>query len=141
MTDLAEPYLITGAGDVIRVYDVSSLQEPELINEVDAHSHDVTDLHLWVRKTVGADSKTRVEPWIVSSSLDGTIRKWRLAGKGFIRLTFSPNLTRTSDLLSQSPPPPRLEPPKSTKAAPAAKSEFEMTEDEERELAELLEDD
>ncbi|KAJ7871471.1 WD40-repeat-containing domain protein [Mycena olivaceomarginata] len=124
VTDLAEPYLITGAGDVIRVYDVSSLQEPELINEVDAHSHDVTDLHLWVRKTVGADSKTRVEPWIVSSSLDGTIRKWRLA-----------------DLLSQSPPPPRLEPPKSTKAAPAAKSEFEMTEDEERELAELLEDD
>lgn len=87
MTDLAEPYLITGAGDVIRVYDVSSLQEPELINEVDAHWHDVTGLHLWIRQTVGADSKTRVEPWVVSISLDGTIRKWRLAG---LFLQFSP---------------------------------------------------
>ncbi|KAF7338650.1 WD40 repeat-like protein [Mycena venus] len=124
VTDLAEPYLITGAGDVIRVYDVSSLQEPELIKEVDAHWHDVTDLHLWVRQTVGADSKTRVEPWVVSSSLDGTIRKWRLA-----------------ELLTQSPPP-RSESPKVAKAAPAAKtSKFEMTEEEERELAELLDDD
>ncbi|KAF7359371.1 WD40 repeat-like protein [Mycena sanguinolenta] len=122
VTDLAEPYLITGAGDVIRVYDVSSLQEPDLINEVDAHWHDVTGLHLWIRKTVGADSKTRVEPWVVSTSLDGTIRKWRLA-----------------DLLAQSPPA-RVEPPKVTKAAPPAKTEFKMTEEEERELAELLDD-
>jgi len=121
MTDLAEPYLITGSGDAIRVYDVSSLQEPDLIKEVDAHWHDVTGLYLWVRKTVGADSKTRVEPWVVSSSLDGTIRKWRLA-----------------DLLAQAPAP-RPEPPKVTKAAPA-KGAFEMTEDEERELAELDDD-
>ncbi|KAJ6500453.1 WD40-repeat-containing domain protein [Mycena sanguinolenta] len=122
VTDLAEPYLITGAGDVIRVYDVSSLEEPDLINEVDAHWHDVTGLHLWIRKTVGADGKTRVEPWVVSTSLDGTIRKWRLA-----------------DLLTQSSPA-RPEPPKVTKATPAAKSEFELTEEEERELAELLDD-
>ncbi|KAJ7929275.1 WD40-repeat-containing domain protein [Mycena leptocephala] len=125
VTDLAEPYLITGAGDVIRVYDVSSLQEPELINEVDAHWHDVTGLHLWIRQTVGADSKTRVEPWVVSISLDGTIRKWRLA-----------------ELLAQSPPP-RPEQPKVTQAAPTAQadSKFEMTEEEERELAELLDSD
>ncbi|KAJ6488631.1 WD40-repeat-containing domain protein [Mycena vitilis] len=124
VTDLAEPYLITGAGDVIRVYDVSSLEEPELINEVDAHWHDVTALHLWIRQTVGSDSKTRVEPWVVSTSLDGTIRKWRLA-----------------DLLTHSlPPHPE---PKLTKAAPAAQNstEFEMTEEEERELAELLDSD
>ncbi|KAJ7261379.1 WD40-repeat-containing domain protein [Mycena haematopus] len=122
VTDLAEPYLITGSGDIIRVYDVSSLQEPDLINEVDAHWHDVTGLHLWIRQTVGADSKTRVEPWVVSTSLDGTIRKWRLA-----------------DLLAQSPPA-RPEPPKVKKAAPAAQSKFTMTEEEERELAELLDD-
>ncbi|KAJ6547111.1 WD40-repeat-containing domain protein [Mycena capillaripes] len=124
VTDLAEPYLITGAGDVIRVYDVSSLQEPELINEVDAHWHDVTALHLWIRKSVGVDSKTRIEPWVVSTSLDGTIRKWRLA-----------------DLLTQSPPP-RPEPPK-VEPSPAAQtaSKFEMTEEEERELAELLDSD
>ncbi|KAF8184936.1 WD40-repeat-containing domain protein [Mycena galopus ATCC 62051] len=121
MTDLAEPYLITGSGDAIRVYDVSSLQEPDLIKEVDAHWHDVTGLYLWVRKTVGADSKTRVEPWVVSSSLDGTIRKWRLA-----------------DLLAQAPAS-RPEPPKVTKAAPA-RGAFEMSEDEERELAELDDD-
>ncbi|KAJ6606545.1 WD40-repeat-containing domain protein [Mycena vulgaris] len=125
VTDLVEPYLITGAGDVIRVYDVSSLEEPELVNEVDAHWHDVTALHLWLRKTVGADSKTRVEPWVVSTSLDGTIRKWRLA-----------------DLLTQSPVP-RPEQPKVTQTTPASQtdSKFEMTEEEERELAELLDSD
>ncbi|KAJ7093192.1 WD40-repeat-containing domain protein [Mycena epipterygia] len=125
VTDLAEPYLITGAGDVIRVYDVSSLEEPELINEVDAHWHDVTALHLWGRQTVGADGKTRVEPWVVSTSLDGTIRKWKLA-----------------DLLTQSPAP-RLEPPKAPQVTPASQtsSEFQMTEEEERELAELLDSD
>lgn len=80
LTDLAEPYIITGAGDVIRVYDVSSPEEPELIAEVDAHWHDVTALRLWARKTTGADGKARVEPWIISASLDGTIRKWRLNG-------------------------------------------------------------
>ncbi|KAJ7043238.1 WD40-repeat-containing domain protein [Mycena alexandri] len=124
VTDLAEPYLITGAGDVIRVYDVSSIQEPELINEIDAHWYDVTALHLWIRKTPGADGKTRVEPWVVSTSLDGTIRKWRLA-----------------ELLTPSPPS-RPEPPKVAKPAPATKadSKFEMTEEEERELAELLDD-
>lgn len=80
LTDLAEPYLLTGAGDVIRIYDVSS-DEPELIGEVDAHWHDVTAIRLWIRKTVGKDGKTRVEPWIISASLDGTIRRWRLSGR------------------------------------------------------------
>ncbi|KAJ6618326.1 WD40-repeat-containing domain protein [Mycena sp. CBHHK59/15] len=120
VTDLAEPYLITGAGDVIRVYDVSSIREPELINEVDAHWHDVTALRLWVRKSVGTDNKTRVEPWVVSTSLDGTIRKWRLSAL-------------------------RVEPPKkiASTAAPSSQdgSKFEMTEEEERELAELMDSD
>jgi WD40 repeat protein len=83
LTDLAEPYIITGAGDIIRVYDVSTLEEPELVGEVDAHWHDVTALRLWVRKTVGDDGKTRVEPWIISASLDGTIRKWKLQGSPY----------------------------------------------------------
>lgn len=81
LTDLAEPVVITGAGDMIRVYDLSTPEEPELISEIDAHWHDVTSIRLWVRKTVGDDGKTRVEPWVVSASLDGTIRKWRLHGK------------------------------------------------------------
>jgi len=84
LTDLGEPYIITGAGDIIRVYDVSTLEEPELVGEVDAHWHDVTALRLWVRKTTGDDGKTRVEPWIISASLDGTIRKWKLQGSFYI---------------------------------------------------------
>ncbi|KAK7023908.1 Argonaute-like protein [Favolaschia claudopus] len=121
-TDLAEPYLITGSGDMIRVYDVSTLEEPELINEVDAHWHDVTGLQLWVRQTVGGDGKTRVEPWVISNSLDGTIRKWRLA-----------------DLLTHSPPPQRPQPVVEKTAQ--TKAGFEMTDEEERELAELMDED
>lgn len=86
LTPLAEPYVLTGAGDYIRAYDVSSHDEPELLGETDAHWHDVTALRLWMRRSAvtedGAKSaKVTVEPWIVSASLDGTVRKWRLAGQ------------------------------------------------------------
>jgi hypothetical protein len=36
-TDLFEPYLITAGGDVLRTFDVSSLQEPECLSEIDGH--------------------------------------------------------------------------------------------------------
>ncbi|KAF7974555.1 hypothetical protein HWV62_10036 [Athelia sp. TMB] len=117
-TGLAEPYVLTGAGDIIRAYDVSSPAEPELLGEVDAHWHDVTALRLWVRRSAGGSGQTRVEPWVISASLDGTIRRWRL-----------------SELLHP--------PPKTAAPAPAPIPEedgFTMTEEEERELAELLED-
>ena len=80
---LAEPYLLTASGDVIRAYDISSPDEPELLGEVDAHWHDIIALRLWMRKSavVGQPGKFQVEPWIVSASLDGTLRKWRLIGK------------------------------------------------------------
>lgn len=80
LTDLAEPYVITGAGDIIRAYDVSSPDEPELIGEVDAHWHDITAIRLWMRKTTREDGKVAVEPWVITTSLDRTIRKWRLTG-------------------------------------------------------------
>lgn len=80
LTDLGEPYVLTGAGDKIRVYDVSSPDEPELLREIDSHWHDVTALRLWLRKSQTADGSTTAEPWIVSTSLDGTIRRWRLLG-------------------------------------------------------------
>lgn len=83
LTALGEPYLLTGSGDVIRVYDVSSLHEPELIAETDGHWHDVTALRLWIResKIEGEPGKVRREPWVVSASLDGTLRRWKLTGK------------------------------------------------------------
>jgi hypothetical protein len=145
LTDLREPYIITGAGDIIRVYDVSTLEEPELVGEVDAHWHDVTALRLWVRKTVEDDGKTRVEPWIISASLDGTIRKWKLQGLSRIDPLLLKSLTSIgADLLNPS----SIEPTAEIKH-PAAPSEpdlkdegkFEMTEEEERELAELLDSD
>lgn len=82
LTPLSEPYLLTGSGDVIRVYDLSTPHEPELLNEVDAHWHDVTALRLWMRRSAveGQAGKVMVEPWVISTSLDGTIRRWKLLG-------------------------------------------------------------
>jgi hypothetical protein len=92
-TPLGEPYLLTGAGDVIRAYDLSdalaslpssapgiSSGEAELLGEVDAHWHDVTALRFWARRTATDAGGVAVEPWVVSASLDGTLRKWRLSG-------------------------------------------------------------
>ncbi|KAI0336384.1 WD40 repeat-like protein [Cubamyces sp. BRFM 1775] len=129
LTPLAEPYLLTGAGDVIRVFDVSSPEEPELLAEVDAHWHDVTALRLWMRRSAveGAPGAVKVEPWVVSASLDGTIRRWRL-----------------SELLQPPPPPAKKveeeKPPQAQEALEATTSSG-MTEEEERELAELMDED
>jgi hypothetical protein len=73
----SHPYLLTATDDVIRVYDVSYLDEPEFIREVEGHWHDVTRLRLWLRKREGTNGK---EIWIVSAGLDRTLRRWRLAG-------------------------------------------------------------
>ncbi|KAH9484171.1 putative WD repeat-containing protein [Psilocybe cubensis] len=123
LTDLGEPYLITAAGDVLRTYDVSELDEPDLISEIDAHWHDITAVKLWMRKTIGEDGKTRIEPWILSTSLDKTIRRWKL-----------------SELLHPATPPKKT--PENLVAEPTPKpaSSSELTEEEERELAELMDD-
>ncbi|CDO70760.1 hypothetical protein BN946_scf184798.g75 [Trametes cinnabarina] len=126
LTPLTEPYILTGAGDVIRAYDVSSPDEPELLSEVDAHWHDVTALRLWMRKSAveGAPGAVKVEPWIVSASLDGTIRRWRLA-----------------ELLQPPPPPAIKKEEEKQEEVQEAKPSTGMTEEEERELAKLMEDD
>ncbi|KAG6869079.1 hypothetical protein C0993_003399 [Termitomyces sp. T159_Od127] len=121
LTELGEPYLLTGAGDIMRVYDVSTSDEPELIREMDAHWHDITAIRLWKRATIGVDGMTRIEPWIVTTSLDGTIRKWRL-----------------SELLSSPPTHKEQGLPASVPTTCVQKAGVEMTEDEERELAELM---
>ncbi|PIL23862.1 transporter [Ganoderma sinense ZZ0214-1] len=123
LTSLGEPYLLTGSGDVIRVYDVSSLHEPELIAETDGHWHDVTGLRLWIReaKIEGEPGKVRREPWIVSTSLDGTLRRWKLIE------------------LLHPPPPPPIVPSTKTKLADAPMDVLD--EQEERELAELMGED
>jgi WD40 repeat protein len=71
------PYLLAGSGDCIRTYDVSSLDEVEFIREVEGHWHDVTHLRLWVQESADGAGK---DLWVVSGSLDGTLRKWKLSG-------------------------------------------------------------
>ncbi|KAF9262181.1 WD40 repeat-like protein [Marasmius fiardii PR-910] len=113
---LAESYLVTGAGGVLRVYDTSSLAEPELLNEFDAHWHDITAIRLWLRNSQDSNI-VKIEPWIISTGIDSTIRKWRL-----------------KDILVKTPVKPQ------TILSPA-RGEFRMTAEEEEELAELLDSD
>ncbi|KAH6918761.1 WD40-repeat-containing domain protein [Coprinopsis sp. MPI-PUGE-AT-0042] len=117
LTDLGEPYLLTVAGDTLHVYDISTLDEPELLSSTDVHWHDVTAVKLWYRKT-DKEGVIHAEPWIVTTSLDQTIRKWRL-----------------TDLIT----PPPAEEVKDEEKKEVADSG--MTEEEERELAELLDED
>ena len=79
----AFPYLVAGSGDSIRVYNISSLDEVELIREVEGHWHDVTHLRTWLQESADGTCK---DVWVVSGSLDGTLRKWKLSGaRGFTR--------------------------------------------------------
>ena len=88
LTHLDVTYLVTGAGEVLSTYDISTIDErdgkAELLSITDVHSHDITALGWWVRDVEvskeGQPSHIRREPWIVSGSLDGTLRRWRLAG-------------------------------------------------------------
>lgn len=70
---------MSGSGDLLTAWDVSAFGERdgeiEAISEVDAHWHDITGIRLWARTAGG-----RREAWIVTASLDGTLRKWKLSG-------------------------------------------------------------
>lgn len=128
LTPLAEPYVVTAYGDVIRLYDVSTVFEAEVAGEIDAHWHDVTAVRLWLRTSHNATGRTTIEPFIVSASLDGTVRKWKL-----------------SELLTSTPNNP-AEPMHAVVFSPVPEprgdgTAEELTEEEERELAELMEDE
>ena len=77
-----QPYLITGSADKIFVWDITSINEEhgvvEKVTELDAHAHDITAIGFWVR-SFEMEGKNR-EAWIVTGSLDGTIRRWHLGG-------------------------------------------------------------
>ncbi|KAH7889920.1 WD40-repeat-containing domain protein [Phlebopus sp. FC_14] len=145
LTPLAEPYVVTAFGDVIRLYDVSTLREPEILGEIDAHWHDVTAIKLWMRTSRDERGRMRIEPWIVSASLDGTIRKWRFSGECAPAITLTPIPSLAAELAASS----TENPAGKTQAAvispvPEPKGNGnleEITEEEERELAELMEED
>ena len=69
---LDETYLFTASGDIIRSWDTSDLDDKvEQRNEIDGHWHDVTLLKAWLASP---------DPYILSASLDGTIRRWKVKG-------------------------------------------------------------
>ncbi|KAI6117190.1 hypothetical protein EV401DRAFT_1610752 [Pisolithus croceorrhizus] len=72
-------YVATAYEDVIRPYVFSTVFEPEVVGEIDAHWHDVTAVRLWPRAIRDAAGRMKVKPFIVSVSLDGTVRKWQLS--------------------------------------------------------------
>ncbi|KAI6038438.1 WD40-repeat-containing domain protein [Pisolithus marmoratus] len=127
LTPLAEPYVVSAYGDVIRLYDILAVFEPEVVGEIDGHWHDVTAIRLWLRSSHNVAGRIKIEPFIVSASLDGTVRKWQL-----------------SELLTSTPGNP-AEPIHPVVFSPVPEprgdgTTGELTEEEERELAELMED-
>jgi len=67
---LDETYLFTASGDIIKSWDASDLEgEVKQRNEVDGHWHEVTLLKAWF---------TSPDVYIMSASLDGTIRRWKV---------------------------------------------------------------
>ncbi|CUA76000.1 Katanin p80 WD40 repeat-containing subunit B1 [Rhizoctonia solani] len=159
LTPAALPVLITGSatgslhiwdlewpgdGDDPAGIDGSGARESGI---VDVHSHDVTALALWVRQPV-AEAATETasegkelprvqsaEAWVISGSLDGTLRRWRILD------LLSGKYSKVAQAVTE--PKPDLSKPNLSKsnALPGKAKAFAMTEDEERELAELMSDE
>jgi len=130
----AEPFVLTGAGDTIYVYRFDSEVDgdgsgdaPLLVASVDAHWHDVTALAPWTKTFKGADGRRRAESWVVSASLDGTLRRWRLL-----------------DLINRPKGPAREAEVREQAEKSASKDAARLgllTEEEERELEDLMDSD
>ncbi|BGP14778.1 hypothetical protein JCM10213_004284 [Rhodosporidiobolus nylandii] len=91
------PYLLTGASDeLLRIFDLSSAAlDPDAareqrrkwdglpvsaeakvegcVKEIEAHTHDVVQLRAYTTAGEGG----RREVWVLSASLDGTLRRWK----------------------------------------------------------------
>lgn len=123
------------AGDLTRASKNKKEQGPRLIGELEGHWHEVGALAAWRRtrngplpegEGDGGDEKGewkvgeaadaapgksqmaeegRGEWWIVSASLDGSIRRWKLAGKFFCVLGFVSCVQNVSNAIQRSLPP------------------------------------
>ena len=64
------------------MYDLSAGEGPaaRLVREVEGHCAEVMSLRRWAREETES-GKGRREEWVVSAGLDGTIRKWKVAGE------------------------------------------------------------
>lgn len=56
---------------------------PGLIKEVQGHSHDIIDLNIYIKyvdiidEVEGKSKGKKSEAWILSASIDGTLRRWQ----------------------------------------------------------------
>ena len=80
LTPINEPLIVAASGDTLFTYDMSDEAHPELVGEITSHWHDITHLRIWIKTTSSNSDEPSFEPIVVSSSLDGTVRKWTLQG-------------------------------------------------------------
>jgi hypothetical protein len=84
---MGEPiYLITGTGDNLYTWDIASFalgeDKADLLSDLECHADDITSISIWEELgTANEPQLGKLETWVVTGSLDGTIRRWRLTGK------------------------------------------------------------
>lgn len=97
LPSLGSNHLVTGCSDEhVRIFDLSTLSPlppnavwsgnptapgerlDGLVREVEGHTHDVVDLGVYTVETeVTPGGARRTEAWLLSASLDGTLRRWK----------------------------------------------------------------
>lgn len=154
--EYADAVVTGGSDEHVRMFVDASASDQRHVHVVEAHWHEVSALALWKRTrattprlpSVLPPPSAQAEAWIVSASLDGSVRRFALHT---IAALDPPQLARPIDAVSTasqtwdrySVPAPAPAP------APAASALFDtsnprsvhMTPDEEAELAELMDSD
>ncbi|PVG02963.1 WD40 repeat-like protein, partial [Serendipita vermifera] len=128
-SQMGEPlYMITASGDNLYTWDIASFtlgeDEPDLLSTTECHADDITSISIWTESdTTNGALSGNAEPWIVTGSLDGTVRRWKLADL-IMPVSVSKNVASSSQ--ADIPPDDPL---------------HMLTEEERRELDELLDSD
>lgn len=120
------------------------------VYEVESHWHEITSLAVWLRTPTSAESvlppiRGREEVWVVSASLDGSIRRWnvesiaKLPRPEMVRPTQHEREVQEWD--QHSLPPIAANGNKGQDTVVGSKGGVQMTAEEEAELAELMDSD
>lgn len=79
---------MTAAGEGIYTYDIEEFRsgegEASLLGVIDAHAHNVTALGVWFKESDDIQKAGTTEILLISGSLDGTVRQWKLSGRYFL---------------------------------------------------------
>ncbi|KAG8835737.1 hypothetical protein FRC17_001528 [Serendipita sp. 399] len=120
-------FLLTGSGERVHVFEVSDIAhgEVELLNKAEVHSLDVSYMGVWLHESQEPQNNGATLITVITSSLDGMVRKWEIHGMSLINYLLSPQVSEAA-------------------ASHKPLSEHTtsiLTEEEEKELAELLDGD